>query len=98
MYTAIAPVPLSSFAGDFVVAIAGSDLESIIAAKGSGSSALSKSKLANIINLDIGGGTTNLAFFSNGVALNTTCMDIGGRMIEVKDGNNNQICLYPNHD
>lgn len=78
---------LSSFAGDFVVAIAGSDLESIIAAKGSGSSALSKSKLANIINLDIGGGTTNLAFFSNGVALNTTCMDIGGRMIEVKDGN-----------
>lgn len=78
---------LSSFAGDFVVAIAGSDLESIIAAKGSGSSALSKTKLANIINLDIGGGTTNLAFFSNGVALNTTCLDIGGRMIEVKDGN-----------
>ena len=77
---------LSSFAGDFVVAIAGSDLESIIAAKGSGSSALSKDNHANIINLDIGGGTTNLAFFSNGSALNTTCMDIGGRMIEVKDG------------
>lgn len=76
---------LSSFAGNFVVAIAGSDLESIIAAKGSGSSALSKNNHANIINLDIGGGTTNLAFFSNGSALNTTCMDIGGRMIEVKD-------------
>ena len=78
---------LSTFAGNFVVAIAGSDLESIIAAKGSGSAALSKSKLAKVVNLDIGGGTTNLAYFNNGTAINTTCMDIGGRMIEVKDGN-----------
>lgn len=78
---------LSTFAGNFVVAIAGSDLESIIAAKGSGSAALSKSKLAKVVNLDIGGGTTNLAYFNNGTATNTTCMDIGGRMIEVKDGN-----------
>lgn len=78
---------LSIFAGNFVVAIAGSDLESIIAAKGSGSAALSKSKLAKVVNLDIGGGTTNLAYFDNGTATNTTCMDIGGRMIEVKDGN-----------
>lgn len=78
---------LSTFAGNFVVAIAGSDLESIIAAKGSGSAALSKSKLAKVVNLDIGGGTTNLAYFDNGTATNTTCMDIGGRMIEVKDGN-----------
>ena len=78
---------LSTFAGNFVVAIAGSDLESIIAAKGSGSAALSKSKLAKVVNLDIGGGTTNLAYFNNGTAINTTCMDIGGRMIEITYNN-----------
>lgn len=77
---------ISSYAGDFVVAVAGSDLESIIAGKGAGSSRLSKEHHANVVNLDIGGGTTNIVLFNNGNPTDTTCLDIGGRMVQVQSG------------
>ena len=57
---------LSGYAGDFVVATAGPDLESIIAGKGAGTEKLSKQYKGTIVNLDIGGGTTNLAAFRDG--------------------------------
>lgn len=72
---------LSDLAGDFVVATAGPDLESIIAGKGAGADQLSKSKNAVVINFDIGGGTTNIAVFDSGRVLATACFDIGGRLI-----------------
>lgn len=74
---------LSGFAGDFVVATAGPDLESIIAAKGAGAHTYSKEHSTSIVNIDIGGGTSNLALFSNGELLDTGCLDIGGRLIKV---------------
>lgn len=73
---------LSDLAGDFVVATAGPDLESIIAAKGSGADKLSKSKNSVVINFDIGGGTTNIAVFDSGEVVDTACFDIGGRLIK----------------
>ncbi|MFD3260367.1 ethanolamine ammonia-lyase reactivating factor EutA [Paenibacillus lentus] len=74
---------LSGFAGDFVVATAGPDLESIIAAKGAGAHTYSKEHSTSIVNIDIGGGTSNLALFSGGELLDTGCLDIGGRLIRV---------------
>ena len=74
---------LSGFAGDFVVATAGPDLENIIAAKGAGAHTYSKEHSTSIVNIDIGGGTSNLALFSSGELLDTGCLDIGGRLIKV---------------
>ncbi|MBG9792534.1 ethanolamine ammonia-lyase [Paenibacillus dendritiformis] len=74
---------LSGFAGDFVVATAGPDLESIIAAKGAGAHTYSKEHSTSIVNIDIGGGTSNLALFADGELLDTGCLDIGGRLIKV---------------
>lgn len=78
---------LSDLAGDFVVATAGPDLESIIAAKGAGADKLSKSKNAVVINFDIGGGTTNIAVFDSGEVVDTACFDIGGRLIKFDQKN-----------
>lgn len=76
---------LSGLAGDFVVATAGPDLEGIIAGKGSGAAAFSKERLTTVANLDIGGGTTNIAIFKDGEAIDTGCLDIGGRLIKVEN-------------
>ncbi|SCZ04327.1 Reactivating factor of Adenosylcobalamin-dependent ethanolamine ammonia lyase [Alkaliphilus peptidifermentans DSM 18978] len=76
---------LSGLAGDFVVAAAGPDLESIIAGKGAGAGKLSKEKSCTVVNLDIGGGTTNIAIFKNGEVVDTACLDIGGRLIKFED-------------
>ena len=74
---------LSGFAGDFVVATAGPDLESVISGKGAGTDVYSKEHHMVVINMDIGGGTSNLAVFSNGDTVDTGCMDIGGRLIKI---------------
>ena len=75
---------LSEFAGDFVVATAGPDLESMIAGKGAGTDELSKIHGVGIVNFDIGGGTSNLAFFQNGDLKDTACLDVGGRLIKME--------------
>ena len=77
---------LSGLAGEFVVATAGPTLEGIIAGKGAGAEQESKKRGATVVNLDIGGGTTNIAVFRNGEVLDTACLDIGGRMIHFGDG------------
>ena len=74
---------LAEVAGDFVVATAGPDLESIIAGKGSGAEALSKKLRSRIVNVDIGGGTSNIAVFDRGVCLGPACVHVGGRWFEV---------------
>jgi ethanolamine utilization protein EutA len=76
---------LSGYAGDFVVATAGPDLESIIAGKGAGAQTYSETKRKPVVNLDIGGGTTNLAVFKDGEVTDTACFDIGGRLIKVDE-------------
>ncbi len=73
---------LSGLAGNFVVATAGSDLEAILAGRGAGTAAISKKiRGAPLVNLDIGGGTTNIAVFCDGEPVDTSCLDIGGRQI-----------------
>ncbi|MGL4738853.1 MAG: ethanolamine ammonia-lyase reactivating factor EutA [Cellulosilyticaceae bacterium] len=74
---------LSGFAGDFVVATAGPDLESIISGKGAGAHTYSKEHSTSVVNIDIGGGTSNLAVFQRGDVKETGCLDIGGRLIKI---------------
>lgn len=74
---------LSGFAGDFVVATAGPDLESIISGKGAGACEYSRAHKKSVLNIDIGGGTSNFALFKNGEVVDTGCMNVGGRLLKV---------------
>ena len=74
---------LSDFAGDFVVATAGPDLESILAARGAGADRYAEEHRCRILHIDIGGGTSNTALFDCGALLETGCLDIGGRLVKV---------------
>ena len=78
---------LSDFAGDFVVATAGPDLESVLAAKGAGALALSEKSEKTVLHMDIGGGTSNLCLIRDGKIVETGCLNVGGRLIKFdKDG------------
>lgn len=77
---------LSELAGDFVVATAGPHLESVLAARGAGIDTFSQHSAAVVANLDIGGGTTNVACYRRGRLLGASCLDIGGRLVRVGDG------------
>jgi ethanolamine utilization protein EutA len=72
---------LSGFAGDFVVATAGPDLESRLAGQGSGAQEISRRRGCRVVNIDVGGGTSNLAFFENGSLVGCACHDIGGKLL-----------------
>lgn len=73
---------LSSMLGNFVVATAGPHLESVIAGRGSGAAAYSAKEHACTLNIDIGGGTSNFAVFRNGQVVDSSCLNIGGRLVE----------------
>lgn len=74
---------LAGLAGDFVVATAGPDLESLLAARGAGVDELSKEKHCCLLHYDIGGGTSNLALYDSGKLVDTGCLDVGGRLVKV---------------
>lgn len=74
---------LSGFAGDFVVATAGPDLESVLAARGSGAAEESLHTGKTILHMDIGGGTSNLALIEDGQIIKTGCLNVGGRLLKL---------------
>ena len=74
---------LSDFAGDFVVATAGPDLESILAARGAG--AVERSEGKRVLHMDIGGGTSNLCLVEDGKILATGCLNVGGRLLKLDE-------------
>ena len=82
---------LSDFAGEFVVSTAGPDLESIIAGKGSGAWQYSIDNDCTVVNLDIGGGTSNIVFFNAGDTQGKICLDVGGRLIRLDGGDSPRI-------
>ena len=73
---------LSDFAGDFVVATAGPDLESVLAAKGAGAVEFSEKTGKRVLHFDIGGGTSNWALIEDGKIKRTGCLNVGGRLIK----------------
>ncbi|MHA2208906.1 MAG: ethanolamine ammonia-lyase reactivating factor EutA [Candidatus Thorarchaeota archaeon] len=74
---------LSSESGKFVSAAAGPNYESVLGAMGSGIVDLSRETRRTIMNVDIGGGTSNLAITSNGNVLSTACINVGGRLLGI---------------
>lgn len=76
---------LSEFAGDFVVSVAGPDLESILAARGAGAVEDSAETGRTVLHMDIGGGTSNLAWITDGRIQAVSCLDVGGRLVRVDD-------------
>ncbi len=75
---------LERFAGEFVVATAGPDLESVLAAKGASADRLSEESGKKVLHLDIGGGTSNLALIEDGKILKTGCLNVGGRLVKME--------------
>ena len=71
----------ASESGRFVCATAGHKLECMLAAHGSGATALSKKRGACGLHVDIGGGTTKLALIDNGEILSVAAFAVGGRLI-----------------
>ena len=75
---------LSGFAGDFVAATAGPDLESVLSAKGGGAVTFSEQTGKTVLHMDIGGGTSNLSWIENGKILRTGCLNVGGRLVKLE--------------
>ncbi|CAN5363469.1 ethanolamine ammonia-lyase reactivating factor EutA [soil metagenome] len=73
---------LAKLAGGFVVESAGPHLESSLAARGSQAVEYSKRTGQTILNIDIGGGTSNYAVIAQGQIVDTACLNIGGRMLQ----------------
>lgn len=73
---------LSDTAGEFLVATAGPELEGMIAAKGSGAYDYAKKTDRVVANVDIGGGTANIAVYHGARLAGTCTLHIGGRLIE----------------
>ncbi len=72
-------------AGKMVAVSAGDNMESVMAAHGSGAAARSEEVDGALLHIDIGGGTTKLAICSGGKVAETLALDVGARLIVVDD-------------
>lgn len=76
---------LGDLAGDFVVTVAGPNLESQIAGRGSGAAQWSAANYASVINVDIGGGSSNAAMFRSGKHIASAASMVGGRQVVLNE-------------
>ena len=74
---------LSGLFENLVSTVAGPKLESLLAAKGAQVDRRSKELFKTIVNVDIGGGTSNIGVFRNGKNIGLACLWIGGRMVRL---------------
>ncbi len=77
---------LAGEVGKFVAATAGPNYESVLAAYGSGAVARSAETGETIMNVDIGGGSSNIAVCKEGRVVATSAINVGGRLIAFDDG------------
>lgn len=77
---------VAEFAGDFVVATAGPELESILAAKGAGTDRYAAETGKTVLHMDIGGGTSNLAVYDENGLVDAGCLNVGGRLVKIENG------------
>jgi len=76
---------LAGLAGEFVVSVAGPNVESLIAGKGAGAAQYSQTNYATVTNVDIGGGSANSATFRSGNLIGAAAMNYGGRILEIEN-------------
>jgi ethanolamine utilization protein EutA len=67
--------------GKFVCATAGHKLECMLAAHGSGATALSRRRNDCGLHVDVGGGTTKLALIERGEIVSVAAFAVGGRLL-----------------
>lgn len=72
---------LAGEVGKFVAASAGPNFESVLAAFGSGAVAMSEIHDKIIMNVDIGGGSSNIAICQDGKIIETGAINVGGRLL-----------------
>lgn len=77
---------IADLAGDFVVTVAGPNVEGMIAGRGSGAATYSRQHFTTVTNIDIGGGSANSAAFRQGNLVGSAAMNYGGRIIEMNNG------------
>ena len=77
-----AVMALSQSLGDFVVASAGPHLESVIAGHGAGAQTLSEQRMCRVLNIDIGGGTSNYRCLKREKSAPPPAWNVGGRLLE----------------
>ncbi len=71
----------SDEAGRFVCATAGPRLETVLGAHGSGAVHLSREQGLNLMNIDVGGGTTKVGLISKGRLIDAAAFNIGSRLV-----------------
>lgn len=86
---------IASLAGDFVVSVAGPNLEAQIAGRGSSAAAYSLTHYTQVTNVDIGGGTSNAAVFRNGLHLSSSAVAVGGRQLIIEKTSGNVKHIAP---
>ncbi len=70
---------LAAESSSFAAAVAGANQEAVLAGRGSGAAEYSHRHRCCTLNVDIGGGTANLAWFDQGRLLDAAAVRIGGR-------------------
>jgi ethanolamine utilization protein EutA len=77
----------SAQAGKFVCATAGHNLESILAAFGSGAVAMSANGGGDftVMNVDVGGGTSKIAIAQRGAVIDTSALEVGARLVALDE-------------
>jgi ethanolamine utilization protein EutA (predicted chaperonin) len=79
-------------AGKLVAVSAGDNLETVMAAYGSGAAARSIRDASTVMNVDIGGGTSKISVCADGKVIALTAIDVGARLVCVDaDGRINRI-------
>jgi len=67
--------------GRFICASAGPNHEALLAAYGSGAVALSQSRGASVLNVDVGGGTSKLSLIRAGAVTQSAAVNVGARLL-----------------
>ncbi|GAG97083.1 unnamed protein product, partial [marine sediment metagenome] len=78
---------LAGETGKFVAATAGPNFESVLAAYGSGAVTRSADSGKTIMNVDVGGGSSNIAICKEGRVVATAAINVGGRLIATDENN-----------
>jgi ethanolamine utilization protein EutA len=68
-------------AGKMVAVSAGDNLETVMAAYGSGAVARSIRERTTVMNVDVGGGTSKISICSEGRVVDLTAIDVGARLV-----------------
>ncbi|HEU4341186.1 MAG TPA: ethanolamine ammonia-lyase reactivating factor EutA [Candidatus Binatia bacterium] len=75
----------AKYSGKFICAAAGHNHEALLAAYGCGAVDLSRSEHKNVLNVDMGGGTTKFALIEDGVVTQTASINVGARLVAFDD-------------